>query len=182
MTVQTLGNALLILLLIGWVGFRQLTWRPVVIAKMWRMPAIFAVVGVVTLVQQVKPASITPLDLAIVAGEVVLSLGIGAWIGGIAHFRRLPQPVPGKNPSEVAVYESRTGVLGLVLWVAVIAVRVGVDIVAAQAGSHLAAATGIILLVFAANRLARTAVFAARLDRHAALAEGAGDAAARRAA
>jgi len=101
---------------------------------------------------------------------VVLSLAIGAWIGGIAHFRRLPEPVVGKNPSEVAVYESRTGVFGLVLWVAVIVVRVGVDVLAAQAGSHLVAATGIILLVFAANRLARTAVFAARLDRHAALA------------
>jgi hypothetical protein len=70
----------------------------------------------------------------------------------------------------VAVYESRAGVLGLVLLVAVIAVSFGVDVLAAQAGSHLVAATGIILLVFAANRLARTAVFAARLDRHAALA------------
>ena len=87
MTVQTLGNALLILLLIGWVGYRQLTWRPVVIAKMWRMPGILAVVGAVLLVQQVKPATITPLDLAVVAGEIVLSLAIGAWIGGIAHFR-----------------------------------------------------------------------------------------------
>jgi len=170
MTVQTLGNALLILLLIGWVGYRQLTWRPVVVAKMWRMPVILAVVGAVQLVQQVKPTTITPLDIAVVAGEVVLSLAIGAWIGGIAHFRRLPERVVGKNPSEVAVYESRTGVFGLVLWVAVIVVRVGVDVLAAQAGSHLVAATGIILLVFAANRLARTAVFAARLDRHAALA------------
>ncbi|GAA2047398.1 hypothetical protein [Leifsonia soli] len=170
MTVQTLGNALLILLLIGWVGYRQLTWRPVVIAKMWRMPGILAVVGAVLLVQQVKPATITPLDLAVVAGEIVLSLAIGAWIGGIAHFRRLPEPVVGKTPSDIAVYESRTGVLGLVLWMVVIAVRVGVDVLAAQAGSHLGAATGIILLVFAANRLARAAVFAARLDRHAALA------------
>lgn len=171
MTVQTLGNAVLILLLIGWVGYKQLVWRPVVVARMWRGPAIFAIVGAVLLVQQVKPTQLTALDLAVIVGELLLSLGIGAWMGSIARFRPLPQPVAtGKDGRDIAVYESRTGVLGLMLWVAVIAVRIGVDVVAAQAGSHLAAATGAILLVFAANRAARTAVFAARLDRHRALA------------
>ena len=171
MTVQTLGNAVLILLLIGWVGYKQLVWRPVVVARMWRGPAILAIVGAVLLVQQVKPTELTALDLAIVVGEILLSLGVGAWMGAIARFRPLPQPMAtGKDGRDIAEYESRTGVLGLALWVGVIAVRVGVDVVAAQAGSHLAAATGIILLVFAANRAARTAVFAARLDRHRALA------------
>ncbi|WP_025156576.1 hypothetical protein [Leifsonia aquatica] len=171
MTVQTLGNAVLILLLIGWVGYKQLVWRPVVVARMWRGPAILAIVGAVLLVQQVKPTQLTALDLAVIVGELLLSLGIGAWMGSIARFRPLPQPVAtGKDGRDIAVYESRTGVLGLVLWVAVIAVRVGVDVAATQAGSHLAAATGAILLVFAANRAARTAVFAARLDRHRALA------------
>lgn len=171
MTVQTLGNAVLILLLIGWVGYKQLVWRPVVVARMWRGPGILAVVGAVLLVQQVKPTELSALDLAIVVGELLLSLGVGAWMGAIAHFRSLAQPMAtGKDGRDIAEYESRTGVLGLLLWVAVIAVRVGVDVVAAQAGSHLAAATGMILLVFAANRAARTAVFAARLDRHRALA------------
>jgi hypothetical protein len=171
MSIHTLGNALLILLLIGWVGYRQLTWRPVVVARMWRGPAIFAVVGAAMLVQQAKPTPLSALDLAVVVGEVLLSLGVGAWMGAIARFRPLAQPLAtGRDGRDVAEYESRTGVLGLVLWVAVIAVRIGVDAVAAQAGSHLAAATGIILLVFAANRAARTAVFVARLDRHRALA------------
>ena len=158
MSLQLLGNALLIVVLIGWVGYKQLVWRPVVVARMWRGPAIFAVVGAVMLVQQVKPSQLTALDLAVVVGE-------------IARFRPLAQPLlTGKDGRDVAEYESRTGVLGLVLWIAVIAVRVGVDVVAAQAGSHLVSATGMILLVFAANRAARTAVFAARLDRHRALA------------
>lgn len=171
MTVQTLTNAILILLLICWVGYRQLTWRPVSIAKMWRFPAIFAVVGLVLIVQQVTPSALTPLDLAVVAGELVLSLGVGAWMGAIAHVRPLESPVQlGSDARYVASYESRTGVLGIVLWVLVIAVRVGVDVLASMAGAHLATATGVIFLVFAANRAARTAVFAARLDRHAALA------------
>lgn len=171
MTVQTLTNAILILLLICWVGYRQLTWRPVSIAKMWRFPAIMTVVGLVTIVQQVKPSSLTPLDIAVVAGEIVLSLGVGAWMGAIAHFRRLENPVQlGNDARYVATYESRTGVLGMVLWVVVIGIRIGVDVLASAAGSHLVTATGVIFLVFAANRAARTAVFAARLDRHAALA------------
>jgi hypothetical protein len=171
MTVQTLGNALLILILVGWMGVRQMTWRPVVVSRMWRTPVVLAVVGAVLLLQQVKPATLTPLDLAVVAGELALSLGVGAWMGRIAHFRRYPRPVAaGRDGRDLALYESRTSGWGLALWLLVIAVRVGVDVVAGQAGSHLAAATGVILLVFAANRIARTAVFAARLDRHAALA------------
>jgi hypothetical protein len=171
MTLQTLGNAILILVLIGWIGVRQMTWRPVVVSRMWRTPMILAVVGAVLLVQQVKPATITPLDIAVLAGELVLSLGVGAWMGRIAHVRPFAQPVAaGRDGRDVALYESRTGAWGLALWLLVVAVRVGVDVVAAHAGSHLAMATGVILLVFAANRVARTAVFAARLDRHAALA------------
>jgi hypothetical protein len=169
MNIQTVVNAILILLLIGWVGYRQLTWRPVVVSRMWRFPAILAVVGLALIGQQVKPSAVTPLDIAVVVGELVLSLGIGAWMGAIAHFRRLPEPLAtGRRPGEFAVYESRTGVWGLVLWAVVIGVRIAVDVVASQAGSHLVTATGVILLVFAANRVARTAVFAARLDRHAA--------------
>lgn len=171
MSVQMLGNAILIVLAIGWIGYRQMTWRPVSIAKMWRFPAIAAVVGAVLLVQQVKPSTLTPLDLVVVVVELAISLGIGAWMGAIAHFRPLAQPVRlGSDARYIATYESRTGVLGLVLWVVVIGIRVGVDVLAGMAGSHLGAATGLILLVLAANRVARTAVFAARLDRHAAVA------------
>lgn len=171
MSVQMLGNAILIVLAIGWIGYRQMTWRPVSIAKMWRFPAIAAVVGAILLVQQVRPTSLTPLDLVVVVVELVISLAVGAWMGAIAHFRPLAQPVElGRDARYLATYESRTGALGLVLWVLVIAVRVGVDVLAGMAGSHLAEATGIILLVLAANRVARTAVFAARLDRHAAVA------------
>jgi len=170
MTLQMIANGLLILLLIVWIGVRQMTWRPVVLSRMWRSPLILGIVGCALIVQQVKPASITPLDIAVLVGEILFSLGVGAWMGAIAHFRRLPQPVPaGKDGRDLAIYESRTGAWGMSLWLVVVAVRIVVDVVAAQAGAHLASATGVILLVFAANRVARTAVFAARLERHAAV-------------
>lgn len=175
MTLQTVVNAVLILALIGWVGYRQAIWRPVTVGRMWRFPAIFAMIGVVLLVQQVTPALLSPLDLAVVAGELVLSLAVGAWMGAIAYFRPLPEVVlvggerRAGDLGSLATYESRTGVLGIALWVLLIVVRVGVDVLASMAGAHLASATGIIFLVLAANRAARAAVFTARLERHAAL-------------
>ncbi len=171
MTLQTLLNVVLIVVLIGWIGYRQMQWRPVSIARMWRMPGIMAVVGVALLAQTVKPTALTPLDIAVLVVELAISLGIGAWMGAIAHFRPLPEPrAIGKDARYIAAYESRTGAWGLALWVLVIAVRLGIDVLAGMAGSHLAESTGVILLMLAANRAARTLVFAGRLDRHASVA------------
>ncbi|WP_345761956.1 hypothetical protein [Diaminobutyricibacter sp. McL0608] len=168
MTLQTIGNALLIVVIIGWIGFRQLTWRPVSISSMWRLPAIMAVVGVVLLVQTTDATHLTALDIAVLLVEIAISLGIGAWMGSIAVFRPLASPIT--DPQRPASVESRTGWWGLALWVLVIVIRVGIDVLAAQAGSHLAASTGILVLLVAANRAARTAVFAYRLDRMPAVA------------
>ena len=55
--------------------------------------------------------------------------------------------------------------MGLVLWVVLIAVRVGMDALAGMAGSHLAASTGVILLMVAANRIARVGVILYRAGR-----------------
>jgi hypothetical protein len=168
MTLQTIGNALLIVVLIGWMGFRQLTWRPVSILRMWRVPAIMAIIGVVLLVQSADSIHLTALDFAVLLVEIAISLGIGAWMGAIAIFRPLATPIT--DPQRPATMESRTGWWGLALWVLVILIRVGIDVLAGQAGSHLATSTGIIVLLVAANRAARTAVFAYRLDRMPAVA------------
>lgn len=168
MTIQTIANAALIVLLIGWMGARQMMWRPVAIARMWRTPAVMGLIGVIMLSQATKPTALTVLDFAVLGVELVISLGIGAWMGAIAHFRALPEPID-TGRGGIARYESRTGALGLVLWVVVIAVRVGIDLLASMAGSHLAASTGVILLMLAVNRAARTLVFANRLEKHAAV-------------
>ncbi|HEV7186194.1 MAG TPA: hypothetical protein VGN33_17010 [Leifsonia sp.] len=169
MNIQTIGNVLLILVLIGWIGYRQMAWLPVSISRMWRLPALMGLVGAILLMQTVKPTTLTTLDVSVLAVELVISLAIGAWMGAIAQFRALPEPIDLGQDRGLAHYESRTGAWGLALWVLVIAVRAGIDIIAGMAGSHLAASTGVILLMLAANRAARTVVFASRLDKHAAV-------------
>lgn len=164
--LSTIINGILIVALLAYVGYRQSVWRPVSIPQMWKRPALFAIIGLVVLVQQLHGASLTPVDVGLVIGELLLTLGAGAWMGAMAHFRPLPHPIRlGRDGRYIATVESRTGIFGLVLWGAIIVIRVGIDIAAAHMGSHLAGATGMIFLIFAANRAARVWVLSARLAR-----------------
>jgi hypothetical protein len=53
----------------------------------------------------------------------------------------------------------------MILWFVLIAVRVGMDVLASNMGDKLATSTGIILILLAANRIARVGVLAYRLER-----------------
>jgi hypothetical protein len=162
MNLQTIGNAILIILVIGWIGYRQTTWRPVAIGRMYRMGLILAVVGVALAVQ--AAGALTGLDIAVLLVEVVISLGIGAWMGMLARFRPLDASSAGSGGSSPR-FESRTGWWGLALWLLVLAVRIVIDVVAVGMGARAATSAGVILLLVAANRIARTFVFSARLQR-----------------
>jgi len=162
---------------IAWICYRQMTWRVVDPARMWRGPLIFAIVGAGIIVTGSKSVTLTPTDIALLAVELVVSLGIGAAMGAIAHFRLLsPERAAayeerrraGRNGGAASAveYESRTSWVGVALWVVMIAVRVGIELFAQHIGSAASASTGIILLVLAANRAARTAVLAWRLEAH----------------
>ncbi|PSS43957.1 hypothetical protein C6401_09415 [Arthrobacter woluwensis] len=164
MSLQMLGNALLALALIGWIGYRQMTWRPVALATMWRTPLIMGAIGVLVLARSASPGSLSALDLGVLVCELIISLGIGAWMGRLAHFRPLASPRPvSRDGNTIATFESRTGAAGLVLWFVVLAVRVAIDALASMAGSHVATSAGVILLMLAANRAARTFIFAQRI-------------------
>jgi hypothetical protein len=120
--------------------------------------------------------SVRPLDLVILAGELVISIVLGAVMGSLARFRSRPQtandvrgrrgePMQQHDPS-VTVVESRTGALGAALWIVLIALRVGIEFaVAHYYPSALLASTGTILLVVAANRAARAFVVLNRMER-----------------
>lgn len=167
-SLQLVTNAILIIALVVWVGYRQLTWRAVDAGRMWRLPAILAIAGVATLGSMTNLKSLTGVDIAVLLGELVVSLALGAAMGAIAIIRPLTSDgirryqeahANDRRPStSVVTLETRTGWFGIALWIALIAIRIGVDALAGMAGSHLAASTGVILLMVAANRLARVAV------------------------
>jgi hypothetical protein len=195
MTMQTVANILIGVALIGWMLYRQMTWRVVAAAQMWKMPAILAVVGVIMLAQTKSQAPISTLDIAILIVELAISLAIGALMGRIAVLRTRPvrdEDRRGRddrgdrrgrddrggrrdNRTEpttfaaadgtVSVLESRTGWVGLILWVVLIVVRIGIDFGADQLGATLVTSTGVILLAVAANRIARVLIISQRVER-----------------
>ncbi|MFK4791610.1 hypothetical protein [Microbacterium sp. ZW T5_56] len=158
---QLLFNALVIILLIGYIGYRQTQWRAFEPGRIWRGPIILAVVGLGYLAY--TTTAIGTLDIAVLVLELAISVGIGALMGAIATFRPLTAEDRVRDPR--AQWASRTGAVGIVLWVAMIAVRIGIDVLAGMAGSHLATSTGVILLVFAANRAGRAITMGARLQK-----------------
>jgi hypothetical protein len=168
MTLQTLANAALILLLVGFIGIRQMTWRPVLVRSMWRLPIVLAAIGLFALAGAHGAPTITLVDAALLSLELVVSLSLGAAMGAIAHLRTLS--VGDDAAQGVARFESKTGWIGLALWFVFIGVRVGIDFWASAVGSHLAASTGVILVMVAANRVARTAVIGMRVARVASVA------------
>lgn len=175
--VQYLLDAVLGLAVIAWICYRQMTWRVVDPARMWRGPLIFAIIGVGIIVTGSKTITFTTLDIALLAIELAVALGAGAAMGAIAHFRLLSREraaayEANRRPSRSGgalpplEYESRTSWVGVALWIVMIAVRVGLEVFGQHAGAAAGASTGIILLVLAANRVARTAVLAWRLEQH----------------
>lgn len=189
MTVQALADIIIGLSLVGWISYRQLTWRIVSISRMWRVPLILGAVGVVMIAQVKGGHPISAVDLAVLVIELVISLGIGLVMGRIAVFRARTirpgspgDPLAGRRrdrgdrgrqaryehalnaDGSETVLESRTGWLGLALWIVLIMVRVGIDFVAADLGSTLASATGVILVMVAANRIAPVFIFASRVQ------------------
>lgn len=173
MTIASIANILITAAIIIWFAARQLSWVPLALGRIWRLPVILAAVGVV-MVAQTTTGSLSTLDISVLAVEIVLSLGLGAAMGAVTGFRRMSaeaitlsavSAARAGKPGTAATYETRTGWLGLAFLVALVAIRFGIGFWAEQAGSTLAESTGIILVMFAANRFARAAVVVARMQR-----------------
>ena len=161
-TYQGVIDALLIVVLVGWFGYRQSTWRPFVPGQMLRGPLVIGVVGLVVLVQSAKPLAV--IDVVALVIELLVSLGVGALMGAIAHFRVAPGGGV-QTRRGLASHESRTGWWGLVLWVALILFRIAMDVVGAQLGAVALTSTGVILVLLATNRIARVWILERRLQR-----------------
>lgn len=173
MDISGIANILIVIALVGWVIYRQFTWQLVNPSRLWRMPIIIAIIGVAMLANMKSLTHVQPVAVAILVGEIALSLGIGALMGSLATFRTRPQRESdvktrrGETFSPArSVIDSRTGALGASLWVVMIALRIGIGFAVAQfSPSALLASTGTILLVVAANRFARAFMVQNRIER-----------------
>jgi hypothetical protein len=172
--MQHIVTILIVLALIVWVGYRQTAWAAVDPSTMWKKPLILAVVGVLSLAntEDAGISHLSVLGAALLVIEVILSVGIGALMGVVSTFRPIPKADHdrlvaraarrGRKLSTDIRLEVRTGGLGLLLWVALITVRIVLGVVAGQADAAPASAVGAILLVVAVNRAARIAVILSR--------------------
>jgi hypothetical protein len=178
MTSQTLLSIVIGLALLVWVSYRQLTWTPVVPDRMWRMPVILVIVGVFLLVQENAFVQVTAMDVAALAIELVISIGLGVAMGALAHFRPMSDDsrtaYAARNAARVAgslpALETRNGWFGMALWLVLIGIRVGGEFWAHATGSTLLTATGVIVLTVAVNRAVRILVITQRAANHSALA------------
>jgi len=157
MNSSYLTDLVLGLAVIAYLCTRQLSWRPVDPARMWKLPLVLGVVGVVSLARQ--HVTIHPIDLVILIVSGVAALASGTVMGRIARFR--------PSAADPRLIESRTGWLGIAVWFGLILVRVVLDVIGHRMGSDLAISTGSILLVLAINRAANALVLSARQPRGA---------------
>lgn len=157
-STQLIANAVIGLVLVGFLAYRQATWRAFDPARVWRTPLVLGVVGVVVLAQ--SSAAVTSLDVLLLGVEALLAVAVGLAMGTMTRFRTAPTP-----DDHGRTLQSRTGWAGAGLWLLMIAVRVGLDVVGGHLGAHLLTSTGAILLVLALNRAARALVVDQRMPR-----------------
>jgi hypothetical protein len=118
MTSSTLIELLLGLALIAYIGSKQLTWRPVDPARVWKLPLILGAIGVVSMARQGGP--VRSVDVVILGLSFAFALASGVVMGRITLFRQ--------SPADPRLVESRTGLLGIGIWLCLVAVRVVLDV------------------------------------------------------
>lgn len=156
MSVQLLANIVIGLALVGFLAYRQATWQYLDPARVWRTPLVLGVVGIVVLAQ--SAAAVTTLDVLFLGIEALVSVAAGLAMGGMTRFR-----TAAVADDEGRTLQARTGWAGAGLWLLLIVVRVGLDVLGGHLGAHLLTSTGAILLVLALNRAARALVVDQRI-------------------
>ncbi|RMI33236.1 hypothetical protein [Nocardia stercoris] len=146
-----LQAALVVVLVLGWVVYRQTRWQVLDQARIWRGPVLFAVLGVVAARDSLH--DVGPVDLVAFAVQATLSLVVGALMGRLSQLR----PVAGG-------LEARTGLAGSALWLLLIVVRVALDSGARAMGATAVTSVGVILLLLAVNRAGRIGVLVRRAE------------------
>lgn len=162
MTLTTLADVILGLAVIALLCVRQLQWTAVRPSRMWRVPLVLGAIGVFSLLRGTDRA-LSGVDVALLLVEAAIALGTGALMGRITVFRPITAvPATLRAGEGVPTLECRTGWTGVALWAVLIVARIGVALVGHGLAAVAVESTGVVLLVIALNRVARTAVVLAR--------------------
>ncbi|WP_067564870.1 hypothetical protein [Nocardia acidivorans] len=148
---NTVVEVVLVLLVVGWFVYRQTRWQDLDPNRIWRGPIILGVIGFVRLRSAIPAAGIGAVAVVLLVISAALSIAVGLAMGALSQVRRAESG-----------WQARTGLLGSLLWLVLLAVRIGVDIGAKHAGAEVVASVGAILLMPALNRAGRGVVLAGR--------------------
>lgn len=166
--METIVVALAVIL---WLGLRQTAWTPVNPSGTLRMPLILTAAGAILLFTGQQEEQLTATGLGMLVIELVVGAAVGAAIGLIAHLRPITNQAPaahvvGRHPErETPAFEARNGIWGLLLWLAMIAGRLGFMFWIGSTGVAIVSAPAAIILLLGVNRLSRSAVVLIRAGR-----------------
>lgn len=164
MSAQLLVNVVIGIALVGYIASRQLRWTRIDRRGVWRLPLILAVIGLISLSSEAKGLTVGPVDIVLIGVELAVAVTVGLLMGRATAYRIAPTA-----DSKGRRIEARSGVAGAALWVVLIVIRIGLDVVGGLTGAHLLTATGVILLTVAASRAAAALLVDARMPRASSL-------------
>lgn len=139
------------------ISVRQMSWQLVKLDKLFKMPALLTVAGVVVIaitLHTYTSAGVGRLDLVILGAEVGAAV-FGGWLMG-----RLTQ-------IEFRGQAARSGLTGggLAVWFGFIALRIGLALIGGFLGVELAALPALILFMIAVVKGIQALTIKERLDR-----------------
>ncbi|WP_035839079.1 hypothetical protein [Kitasatospora azatica] len=149
MNVLNLLEVLVAIAVVGFVIARQVRGEPLRGKRLIVLPAVLAVAGLTRLGNGGR--HLTTADIACLVIGAVAAAGIGA-----AQGARL------RLESRGGALWARMPVRGLWLWLALVASRLVMTLVATAVDAHVAASTAPILMLLGVNRLGQAAVVAPR--------------------
>lgn len=158
MNPDTIEMIVVAVAVIAFVTIRQTRWSPVSLGRLFRMPLIFGLVGVVMGVQAVAKGSLGHLggrDFAVIAIELAVGV-VAGWLMG--------------RQTEIAtvngVTRSRLRPAGLAVWLGFIGVRIGLGVLGSVLGLEIVTQPMAIFLVLAVVKGIQALMVRERLDRH----------------
>lgn len=159
MSLHTLESVLIGLAVIAIVTFRLSRWQSVAVSKLLRMPAILAVLGLVSLTTSLQQSQtgfrLDLLDLGVLGAELAIGIVVGWLLGRLTQIRTFADGT-----------KSRLGAAGIALFLAYVGVRIGLGLLASTFGAPLAAMPAMTMFVLAVVKGVQGLMVHERVQRH----------------